>query len=572
MAINGNFTYGGALGADSVTLSGPVTLSNSPTITVSGNTVTETIPGVVGGSGGFTKAGPGSLSLTAANNFTGAINVIGGALTLGNASGFGGIGNVGADYTVGSTAEINLNNFALQIGSLSGGGIVTNSGSTAGLLLTVGAGSDSTNATFSGALTAATVANLALAKGGTNNQTLSGQSFYTGATTVSGGTLTLANGSSAASTPTLADTAITVAAGQTLAISAAGANAGTNNTVNIGNTTTAASGAAIALSPGTGSNPGANFTMQDGIAGTILNVVDGTSFTGNSLSVGGSGTSANAPTLAFDISSTNGVSDKLVVNKVNIGASGGDIAVDVIGSNLTPGNTYTLITATSGLGTSGLTLSSPFVNAGGHTYSASLSTSTGTAEILTIGALTSTLSTAYWGSGVGASAGTLLWDTYNSGVTNWSTTQGSYTEAGVLPAFGTNVDFSVIGTPNLNTTLGENFTIESLNFLPTNTGATSIGGANSLTINAAGMNGNSVGNGINVQSGAGAVTISTNVVLGGSQTWTNNSSNLLTVSGTNITGPGNNLTVTGTGNTTIAAAIQTGSRRGRLIVAPGSSL
>jgi autotransporter-associated beta strand protein len=556
VAINGNFTYGGALSGDIVNLTGAVTLSNNPTIAVAGNIVTETISGTIGGSGGFTKAGPGALSLTAANSFTGPINISAGLLTQGVANAFGST-NAGADYTVGSTAELNLNNIALQIGSLSGGGIVTNPGATAGLLLTIGGGADATNATFSGALTAATAANLAVTKVGANNQTFSGQSFYTGATTVNGGTLTLANGSSAATTATLADTAITVAAGQTLAISAAGANAGTNNTVNIGNTATAGSGAAITLSAGTGSNPGANFTMQDGVANTTFNVVDGSTFSGNSLTIGGAGTAANAPTLSFDISST-GTSDLLRVNKVSVGASGGNIAVDVIGSSLVPGNTYTLITAASGLGT-GLTLSSPFVNAGGHTYAASLSSPGGTTEVLTIGSLTSTLTTAYWGSGVGGSAGTLLWDSYNSGATNWSTTQPTYTEAGVFPAFGTNVDFSVTGASNLNTTLGENFVIESLTFLPTNTAATSVGGANTLTINAAGVNGNTVGNGITLQAGAGAATISASVILGNSQTWTNNSSNLLTVSGTNITGSGDNLTVAGSGNTTISAAIQTGN-------------
>jgi autotransporter-associated beta strand protein len=558
----GSLTFGGQQAGVSLTLSGTMNLgapASSMAFTVTNQPMVSTISGIISNdTNGITKAGLGALTLSGVNTFTGPINVTGGLLTLSNASGFGGAGNAGADYTVASGAEININGNALQIGSLSGGGIVTDSGGAQ--TLTIGAGADSTNATFGGSLMAATEANLALTKTGTNTQTLSGQSYYTGATTIGGGALTLANGGSVASTPTLADTAITVAAGQTLAVSAVGANAGTNNTVNIGNTGATASGAAITLSPGTGANPGANFSMQDGVAGTLFNVIDGATFAGNSLTIGGAGTAANAPTLAFDIGSTNGVNDLLAVTKaVSVGASGGNIAVDVIGSSLTPGNSYTLITAPSGLGVAGLTLSNPNVNAGGHTYAASLSTSTGTAEILTIGALTSTLTTAYWGSGVGASGGTQLWDTYNSGVTNWSTTQPTYTEAGVFPAFGTNVDFSVAGATNLSTTLGENFTIESLTFLSSNTAATSVGGANSLTINAAGVNGNTAGNGITVQAGAGVATISTNVVLGNSQTWTNNSSNLLTVSGATVTGAGNNLTVTGSGNTAISAAIQTGS-------------
>ena len=57
-----------------------------------------------------------------------------------------------------------------------------------------------------------------------------------------------------------------------------------------------------------------------------------------------------------------------------------------------------------------------------------------------------------------------------------------------------------------------------------------------------------------VQSGSGTNTINAPLTLGGSQSWTNNSSNLLTIGGT-VTNGGNLLTVAGSGQTTISGAI-----------------
>src|SRR5262249_24799904 len=69
------------------------------------------------------------------------------------------------------------------------------------------------------------------------------------------------------------------------------------------------------------------------------------------------------------------------------------------------------------------------------------------------------------------------------------------------------------------TTLGADLTINSLEIQTAN--PVGIGGANTLTVN----------NGITVDSGAGTATISANVGVGLSQTWANNSTNKMTVSG-----------------------------------------
>ena len=149
--------------------------------------------------------------------------------------------------------------------------------------------------------------------------------------------------------------------------------------------------------------------------------------------------------------------------------------------------------------------------------------------------------------------------------TNWgSTARGPDTNA--LPGGNSNVVFTASGASNYAaTTLDGNFTINSLTF--SNSGAMGIaaGTPATSTLTIAGTGGAS---GITVNPGAGAATISAPVALGASQTWTNNSSNSLTVSGSVANG-GNTLTLAGSGNTTISGVIGGGSGG---VAAAGSGL
>ena len=548
-SVQGNFTVGGTVANNSVILSGAMSLAaGAHTVTVNSPQVTATITGTISGGTNVTKAGAGTLIFTptTTNTYGGSTTVAGGVLQLGITGGVPSTSSV----IINAGAAFDINAKAGSVGSLAGGttttgGLVTNSGASATLTV----GNDNTNTTFAGVITAATPANLALTKTGTGNQTLSGLNTYTGATTVSNGTLTLQNNTVTSTSATLADTAITVAAGATFGISSTGANA----TVNAGNNVTTGAGATLTLSAGASAS---NFTMADGAISTF-NLIQGATFATAGLTIGSA--TGTAPVLTFDLNGT--TSDVFNVTKsVSVLASGGKIAFNVLSGTSTLASSYTFMNASAGLGVAGLTQVSTSYSAGGHTYTGNLSTSTGTAEILTL-TLSSTVGSAFWD---GSQSGT--WNTYNTGSTNWSNSQTSISEAGALPAFNTNVFFTVNNPPgasNLTTTLGENFTINSLNFLGTGTSATSpvsISG-NTLTINAGTANGNTAGNGINVAVGNGAVTLASNVVLGASQTWTNNSSNTLTVSNTGsaITGTNTNLTVAGSGNTTIGDAIQTGS-------------
>ena len=71
------YTVGGA-GANTLTLAGAI-----PTISMASG-ISATITRVIGGVGGLTKAGAGTLILTAANTYTGGTTISAGTLQIGN--------------------------------------------------------------------------------------------------------------------------------------------------------------------------------------------------------------------------------------------------------------------------------------------------------------------------------------------------------------------------------------------------------------------------------------------------------------------------------------------------------
>jgi autotransporter-associated beta strand protein len=327
VTINGNFTYGGTLAANQVTLSGPIAISNDPTITVAGNVVTETITGAISGTAGFIKAGAGALTLTpaTASTFTGPVAIAGGLITMGNANALGGASNTTEDLTVGPTAALNLGGNSLAIGSLSGGGLVTNSG--ASQTLTIGGSSTAPVYTFSGAITAATPANMSVVVNNlaTQTQAFSGPNAYGNGTTINTGTL-LANTPIAIGSST-GSGAVTIAPAGILA--GIGNITGANATVNItnGGTISAGSGANAPSTPGLLTTTGGNATA------TYSQVWNGgASSTGGynwKLNVNNAATSVNASNTAAipgGTSEPSGVAgtnwDMLAMTSLNVNGSG----------------------------------------------------------------------------------------------------------------------------------------------------------------------------------------------------------------------------------------------------------
>ena len=149
---NGNFTFAGTKDLNLGT--GAVTLNATPLVTVSAGTLT--VGGPIGGSGfGFTKAGVGTLLLSATNTYTGPTVVSNGKLVL-TASALL-INSSSITVSNGATFDVSSNAFTLASGqSLLGSG--TNNGSItaasgagvyAGLDLAYGTNTITTNLTFS---------------------------------------------------------------------------------------------------------------------------------------------------------------------------------------------------------------------------------------------------------------------------------------------------------------------------------------------------------------------------------------------------------------------------------------
>ena len=231
--------------------------------------------------------------------------------------------------------------------------------------------------------------------------------------------------------------------------------------------------------------------------------------------------------------------------------------------------TYTLVTAGSGLTSGGLTLAplSQFITLGGNTYAASLSETGGTTETLTLNEENVSL-TYYWVGGSSAS-----WSVPGNFATDHT---GATPETGQLVA----VDNVVLtadspsGTNTASQTLDNSYAINSLTFSSTapaihlSTGSGGNGASNTLTLRATNGFGVTVGSsspvttnyaagiGLEMQNGSAAQTLNVPITLGGSQTWEIDSpTNALTVQGAiSDDGAGYSLTKTGVGTLILSAA------------------
>ena len=297
----GSLSGGGTSGGD-------VTLGNA-TLTAGSNNASTTYAGAISGTGGLTKTGTGTLTLSGANAYTGATTVNAGTLQAGAAT--NAFGNGGAVVLADvAGAALALNDFSQTIGSLSGGG--ANGGNVALGNATLTTGSDNANTTYAGAISGTG----GLTKIGTGMLTLSGDSSYTGGTAVNAGTLNLASDTGlGAGTLALADGAVFQAG-------AASVNAANSVLLSSGNVTIDTNGNHLSLS---GALSGGAAVTKDG-SGTL-------SLTGSTMYSGG--TAVNAGTLEFvqtaDVAYGGDISG---AGAVSVGATGHTVT-------LSGANTYT---------------------------------------------------------------------------------------------------------------------------------------------------------------------------------------------------------------------------------------
>lgn len=170
----------------SVNLSGTLAPS-SVSVDTSPNDYTFAGSGQIGGPTSLTKLGTGNLLLQTANTYAGGTVVSNGVIRYGNASAISSTGN--GDVGLYGFGTLDLNNFNGTINGLNGNGIVDNQGGAASVL---SVGNNDRAGSFSGELRN-TSGTLGLTKAGTNILTLTSSNSYVGPTTLSLGTLVVAN-------------------------------------------------------------------------------------------------------------------------------------------------------------------------------------------------------------------------------------------------------------------------------------------------------------------------------------------------------------------------------------------
>ena len=300
--------------------------------------------------------------------------------------------------------------------------------------------------------------------------------------------------------------------------------------------------------------------MTDNAIGTF-NLLQGSSFAFTALTIGTA--AAPAPVLKFEVGdgfSTFGADQLNVSRGISLGSNGAVISVAALsgGTSVATGD-FNLITAASGLG-SGFTLSQSSFVLGSSLYTLSLSHSTGTNEVLSISSQTF-LPTLYW---TGLLDGN--WTTGAGGSpSNWAL-DPSGADSLLVPNAASDVFFTANSASNLTTTLAADFSIKGLTFTgtgtPAETNVITIGGSNTLTLGV---------DGLTVQAGSAGHLISAPVGIGASQTWMNNSTNALTVSGPISGAASNVLSINGTsGIGTVILSATNSTFSGTISVASGA--
>ncbi|WP_255988624.1 Ig-like domain-containing protein [Chitinolyticbacter albus] len=395
------------------------------TLTAGGNNTSTTFSGGINGSGGLTKTGSGTLSLSGTNTYSGATTLSAGGITV---SGGAAIDNSSA-VTVAGGATLTLSG-AETIGSLTGAGNVV-------LSATLTTGSNNTSTNFAGVISSTNSSGII--KAGSGTFTLSNNNTYTGSTTVSVGTLRVADdanlgsgtlilngGTLAISGATNIDNAITLAASSTVSASTtatlSGAIDGTGDLTKTGASTLTLSGT-NSYGGGTTVSAGSLSIAGDSNlgAGTV------TLGSGTNLAITGAGTIDNAIVLSGNATVTNTANVVLSgnISGTNSLTKAGASTLTLTGTNGHTGTTVNAgtlsIAADSNLGTGTVTLATgaTLLITGATTVDNAMALS-GNATVST--SANTTISSAISGPGgltkTGASALTLSGSSAYTGATN----------------------------------------------------------------------------------------------------------------------------------------------------------
>lgn len=188
---NNVFNFGALSGSGNLVLQNNASPSTAVTLNVGGNSATTTYLGNLSGSGALVEMGSGILTLSGSNTYSGGTTIASGTAVFTNPAALSGYSSTAAKLSVGTSGTLVLDVggsgwTATNVGSL----LAANSGSfVAGSTL----GVDTTAANGTTTFIFAVAGNLGLAKFGANTLSLSAANTFTGTTTVSAGTLNVAN-------------------------------------------------------------------------------------------------------------------------------------------------------------------------------------------------------------------------------------------------------------------------------------------------------------------------------------------------------------------------------------------
>ena len=378
-----------ASGTSSTYSGSPAFSSTSSTLTLNGGSGgTKTIPGVIAlGTGGLTKLQGGTWVLSAANTYSGPTTIGAGTLSINSLANVGGgssalgapttaangtiaIGSAATAGTLQYTGSGHSSDRGIDLAGTTGGATIDASG-TGALSLTspfTASGSGAKTLTLTGSSTAAnTIAGAvvdsggggtAVTKSGAGTWVMSSPSSYSGATRISGGTLSinsLANvggGTSALGAPTTAANG-TIAIGSTTTagtLSYTGSGHSTDRVIDLAGTTGGAtidasgSGALTFTSPFTASGSGAKTLTLTGSstgANTVNAVVDSG---GGSTALTKSGTGKWVLSGTSSYSGLTTVSTGTLLVNGSIGGGGATVASGAtLGGSGTIGGTVTVV-------------------------------------------------------------------------------------------------------------------------------------------------------------------------------------------------------------------------------------
>jgi fibronectin-binding autotransporter adhesin len=265
----GDATTAGTLGikGSGFTSSRPIALGQAGGAVDVIGTADATLSGAVSGSGGLTKAGTGTLTLSGANSYTGATTVSAGLLRAGAGSAFG----QSRMLTIASGATVDFNGYSQTFYTIAGSGSLALNGG-AGLTL----GDDSSSTTFAGSISGSG----ALTKNGSGTLTLSGSNTFGGGIELRGGTL------SVSADANLGSGSVSMSDATTLALTGGGTFSrglllGGTSTVDV------ASGLAVNWSGQVGDHDGAGALQLTG-GGTFSLTNAANSYSGGTIVTGGS--------------------------------------------------------------------------------------------------------------------------------------------------------------------------------------------------------------------------------------------------------------------------------------------